>query len=47
VVVVEHDIDLVLGLCDRLTVMETGRVIFEGTPEEARIDPEVRRAYIG
>ena len=47
VIVVEHDIEFVLGLCDRITVMETGAIIFDGTPEQARRDPEVRRAYIG
>jgi branched-chain amino acid transport system ATP-binding protein len=47
VVVVEHDIEFVLGLCDRITVLETGSIIFDGTPDEARRDPEVRRAYLG
>jgi branched-chain amino acid transport system ATP-binding protein len=47
VIVVEHDIELVLDLCDRITVLETGAIIFDGTPDEARRDPEVRRAYIG
>jgi branched-chain amino acid transport system ATP-binding protein len=47
VVVVEHDIEFVLGLCERITVLETGSIIFDGTPDDARRDPEVRRAYLG
>jgi branched-chain amino acid transport system ATP-binding protein len=47
VVVVEHDIEFVLGLCDRVTVLEAGVVIFNGTPDDARVDPSVRRAYLG
>jgi len=47
VVVVEHDIEFVLGLCDRLTVMETGKMIFDGTPSQARTNTDVRRAYLG
>jgi branched-chain amino acid transport system ATP-binding protein len=47
VVVVEHDIEFVLGLCDRVTVLEAGVIIFNGTPDDARVDPSVRRAYLG
>ncbi len=47
VVIVEHDIEFVLGLCERITVLETGSIIFDGSPAEARQDPEVRRAYLG
>jgi branched-chain amino acid transport system ATP-binding protein len=46
-VVVEHDIEFVLGLCHRVIVLEAGRVIFTGTPARARVDPAVRRAYLG
>jgi branched-chain amino acid transport system ATP-binding protein len=47
VVVVEHDIDFVLNLCDSVTVLERGRVIFDGSPDAARSDAEVQRAYLG
>ncbi len=44
---VAHDVDIVLGHCDRVVVMELGRVIRIGTPAEVRDDAEVRRAYLG
>jgi len=44
---VAHDIDIVFGHCDRVVVMELGRVIRIGTPAEVREDAEVRRAYLG
>ncbi len=46
-VIVEHDIEFVLGLCDAITVLALGQVIFEGSPDEARKDPAVRKAYLG
>ncbi|TYB66032.1 branched-chain amino acid ABC transporter ATP-binding protein/permease [Nonomuraea sp. PA05] len=45
--VVEHDIPLVLDLCDPVTVLAGGRVIAEGTPERIRDDPAVLEAYLG
>ncbi|MEI9805574.1 MAG: ABC transporter ATP-binding protein [Pseudolabrys sp.] len=47
VVLVEHDLELVGRLCDRVTVIEYGRKIFTGTPTEAQKNPEVVRAYLG
>lgn len=44
---VDHDMALVLGICDRIYVMETGRIIASGTPTEIRNDPVVREAYLG
>lgn len=44
---VDHDMRLVLSVCDRIYVMETGRVIATGTPTEIRNDPLVREAYLG
>jgi branched-chain amino acid transport system ATP-binding protein len=45
--VVEHDMDAVFELADRLTVMQDGRVIATGLPQEVRVDPLVRAAYLG
>jgi branched-chain amino acid transport system ATP-binding protein len=47
VLLVEHDMDAVFRLADRITVMVDGRVIATGNPETIRSDAEVRRAYLG
>jgi branched-chain amino acid transport system ATP-binding protein len=44
---VEHDMDVVYALSDRITVLDYGRVLTEGTPEEISADPQVRRVYLG
>ena len=47
VILVEHDMDAVFALADRITVMVYGRVIASAEPAAIRADPEVRRAYLG
>jgi branched-chain amino acid transport system permease protein len=44
---IEHDMRLVLGICDRVVVLEFGRVIAAGTPEAVRRNPRVIAAYLG
>ncbi len=47
IVLVEHDMDAVFALADRVTVMVYGRIIATGLPEAIRADAQVRRAYLG
>jgi branched-chain amino acid transport system ATP-binding protein len=47
ILLVEHNMDIVLGLSDRVTVMAHGKVICEGTPQQVRHDTIVREAYLG
>ena len=47
IVLVEHDMDVVFALADRISVMVYGRVIASGAPDTIRANPEVRRAYLG
>jgi branched-chain amino acid transport system ATP-binding protein len=47
VLLVEHDMDVVFSICDRITVLHLGQVLAEGTPEEIRRRPEVVKAYLG
>jgi ABC-type branched-subunit amino acid transport system ATPase component/ABC-type branched-subunit amino acid transport system permease subunit len=43
----EHDMDIVFGIADTVTVMHQGRVLAEGTPEVIRANPEVQKIYLG
>ncbi|MBA1147847.1 ABC transporter ATP-binding protein, partial [Ectothiorhodospiraceae bacterium WFHF3C12] len=45
--VVEHDMSVVFGLCDRISVLVYGQILATGTPDEIRNNPEVQKAYLG
>ena len=47
VCLVEHDMEAVIQTCGRILVLDAGALIFDGTPELVRNDPEVRRVYLG
>lgn len=47
IVLIEHDMDVVMGLCDTLTVLDFGKRIAAGTPDQVRRDPAVIAAYLG
>ena len=46
-IIIDHDMDLLFELVERVTVLQEGRVLVEGTPEEIKINPKVQEAYLG
>ncbi|MCA0255094.1 MAG: ABC transporter ATP-binding protein [Proteobacteria bacterium] len=47
ILVVEHDMDLVMTLCDRIVVMHHGKLLFQGSPSEVQASSDVQLAYLG
>jgi branched-chain amino acid transport system ATP-binding protein len=47
ILLVEHDMSFVMGTCGYINVLDFGRIIAHGHPDEIQIDPEVQRAYLG
>ena len=46
-ILVEHKMKLVMGICDRILVLHHGELLAEGTPDDIRRHDEVRRVYLG
>lgn len=47
ILLIEHDMKLVMGVCEKITVLNFGQVLMTGTPQEVQNNPEVIKAYIG
>ena len=47
ILLIEHDMDLVMGICERLYVLNFGEIIAKGNPLEIQNNPEVIKAYLG
>ena len=46
-IIIDHDMDSLFELVERVTVLQEGRVLVEGTPDEIKTNPKVQEAYLG
>ena len=47
ILLIEHDMKLVMGICEKISVLNYGMLLAEGSPEEIRTNPDVVKAYLG
>jgi branched-chain amino acid transport system ATP-binding protein len=47
ILLIEHDMKLVMGICEKILVLDYGKILTVGTPDEVKNNPEVIKAYLG